>query len=55
MSAYLNKVKKELKKFKHLDNNLVPRAENSNADALAHLTMSNDSKLLKTIPIEVLE
>lgn len=55
MSAYLNKVKKELKKFKHFDNIQVPRAENSNADALARLTMSKDSELLKTVLVEVLE
>ncbi|GMN59391.1 hypothetical protein TIFTF001_028478 [Ficus carica] len=34
---------------------LVPRAENSNADALAHLATSKDSELLKIVLVEVLE
>ncbi|KAL5563267.1 hypothetical protein UlMin_033014 [Ulmus minor] len=33
----------------------VPRAENTNADALAHLATGLEERLLKTVPIEILE
>lgn len=55
MSAYLNKVKEELKKFKHYDIFWVPRAGNNNANALARLATSKDSELLKIVAVEVLE
>lgn len=55
MLAYLKKVIKELKKFAYYDIFQVPRAENSNANALAHLATSKDFEILKTVPFEVLE
>ena len=55
MAAYLQKVKAELSKFKHFDIRQIPRAENTNADALARLATSKDSDLLKIVPVEILD
>lgn len=55
VSAYMNKATKKLKKFARYDILQVPSSKNSNTDTLAHLAMSKDSELLKTILVEVLE
>ncbi|XP_024032295.1 uncharacterized protein LOC112094829 [Morus notabilis] len=55
MGAYLRKLKEELTKFKSYEIRQVPRAENTNTDALAKLASSKDSDLLGVIPIKELE
>jgi len=55
MAAYLKKVKEALEKFATFDIQQVPRAENSNADALARLATSRDADLLHLVPLEVLK
>ncbi|XP_024028926.1 uncharacterized protein LOC112093843 [Morus notabilis] len=55
MAAYLEKVKEALEKLTAYDIQQVPRAENSNADALPRLATSKDAELLKLVPVEVLK
>ncbi|XP_024024069.1 uncharacterized protein LOC112092339 [Morus notabilis] len=55
MAAYLKKVKEALGKFTTYDIQQVPRAENSNADALTRLATSRDADLLNLVPLEVLK
>ncbi|XP_024019918.1 uncharacterized protein LOC112091182 [Morus notabilis] len=55
IGAYLRKVKEELVKFKGYEILQIPRAENTNADALAKLASSRDSEKLGIVPIEELE
>jgi len=55
MAAYLKKVKEALGKFTAFEIQQVPRAENSNADALARLATSRDADLLNLVPLEVLK
>ncbi|XP_024018712.1 uncharacterized protein LOC112090807 [Morus notabilis] len=52
MGTYLRKVKEELIKFKSYEILQIPRAENTNADALAKLASSRDSDILGIVPIE---
>ncbi|XP_024023768.1 uncharacterized protein LOC112092269 [Morus notabilis] len=55
MAAYLKKVKEALGRLSAYDIQQVPRAENSNADALAKLATSRDAELLNLVPVEVLK
>ncbi|KAL5564249.1 hypothetical protein UlMin_027413 [Ulmus minor] len=55
MASYLEKVKEMLGQFDTVTIMQVPRVENANADALAHLATSLEERLLKIVPIEVLE
>ncbi|XP_024023431.1 uncharacterized protein LOC112092198 [Morus notabilis] len=55
MAAYLKKVREALGKFTTYDIQQVPRAKNSNADALARLAPSRDTDLLNLVPLEVLK
>ena len=54
MVAYLNKVKELIKEFSHFVIHQVPRAENSQVDALARLASTRDAGLLKVVPVEYL-
>ncbi|XP_024027145.1 uncharacterized protein LOC112093264 [Morus notabilis] len=51
----LRKVKEELVKFKSYEIIQIPRAENTNANALAKLASSRDFDILGIVPIEELE
>ncbi|KAL5555222.1 hypothetical protein UlMin_037458 [Ulmus minor] len=55
MASYLEKVKEAINQFDTVTVIQVPRAKNVNADALAHLPTGLEERLLKTVPIEVLE
>ncbi|XP_024026980.1 uncharacterized protein LOC112093191 [Morus notabilis] len=55
MGPNLRKVKKELTKFESYEILQVPRAKNTNDDALAKLASSKDLDMLGVIPIEELE
>ncbi|KAL5543941.1 hypothetical protein UlMin_007725 [Ulmus minor] len=55
MASYLEKVKEVLNQFDTVTVTQIPRAENKNADALAHLVTGLEERLLKIVPIEVLE
>ncbi|KAL5573588.1 hypothetical protein UlMin_023185 [Ulmus minor] len=55
MASYLEKVKEAINKFDTVTIIQVPRAKNANADALARLATGLEERLLKMIPIEVLE
>ncbi|KAL5552206.1 hypothetical protein UlMin_002382 [Ulmus minor] len=55
MASYLAKVKEMLGQFDTMTIIQVPRAENTNADVLAHLATGLEESLLKTVLIEVLE
>ncbi|KAL5553972.1 hypothetical protein UlMin_041373 [Ulmus minor] len=55
MATYLEKAKEAINQFDTVTIIQVPRAKNANADALAHLATSLEERLLKTVPIEVLE
>ncbi|KAL5583558.1 hypothetical protein UlMin_016000 [Ulmus minor] len=55
MASYLEKVKETINQFDTVTVIQVPRAENTNADALGHLATGLEERLLKTAPIEVLE
>ena len=55
MASYLEKVKEVLNQFNMVTVMLVPRAKNENADALTRLAIGLEGRLLKIIPIEVLE
>ncbi|KAL5552406.1 hypothetical protein UlMin_002582 [Ulmus minor] len=55
MASYLEKAKETMNQFDTVTIIQVPRAENTNADALAHLATGLEERLLKTVPIEILE
>ncbi|KAL5579904.1 hypothetical protein UlMin_012346 [Ulmus minor] len=55
MTFYLEKAKELLGKFEIVTITQIPRNENSNADALAHLTMRLEDCLLKIVPLEILD
>ncbi|KAL5583038.1 hypothetical protein UlMin_015480 [Ulmus minor] len=55
MASYLEKAKEAMNQFDTVTIIQVPRAENTNADALARLATSLEERLLKTVPIEILE
>ena len=52
MILYLKKVRELLKKFVRVQVRYVPRAENSQADALAKLATASQEDLDRRIPIE---
>ena len=53
MDFYLEKAKELLGQFDTVTITQIPRNENSNADALAHLATGLEDSLLKTIPLEI--
>ncbi|KAL5548397.1 hypothetical protein UlMin_003628 [Ulmus minor] len=55
MASYLEKAKEAMNQFDTVTIIQVPRAENTNADALARLATGLEERLLKTILIEILE
>ena len=55
MAFYLEKAKEAMNQFDTVTIIQVPRAENANANALARLATGLEERLLKTVPIEVLE
>ncbi|KAL5554586.1 hypothetical protein UlMin_041987 [Ulmus minor] len=55
MASYLEKAKEAMNQFDTVTIIQVPRAENTNADALARLATGLEKRLLKTVPIEILE
>ena len=55
MASYLEKVKEVINQFDTVTIIQVPRAENANADALARLATGLEERLLKMVPIEILE
>ncbi|KAL5555466.1 hypothetical protein UlMin_037702 [Ulmus minor] len=55
MASYLEKVKEAMNQFDTVTIIQVPRAENTNTDALARLATGLEERLLKTVPIEILE
>ncbi|KAL5543255.1 hypothetical protein UlMin_010965 [Ulmus minor] len=55
MVSYLEKAKEAMNQFDTVTIIQVPRAENTNADALARLATGLEERLLKTVPIELLE
>ncbi|KAL5571186.1 hypothetical protein UlMin_020783 [Ulmus minor] len=55
MASYLEKAKEAMNQFDTVSIIQVPRAENTNADTLARLTTGLEERLLKTVPIEILE
>ncbi|KAL5562780.1 hypothetical protein UlMin_032527 [Ulmus minor] len=55
MTSYLEKAKEAMNQFDTVTIIQVPRAENTNADALARLATGLEERLLKTVPIEILE
>ncbi|KAL5583474.1 hypothetical protein UlMin_015916 [Ulmus minor] len=55
MASYLEKAKEAMNLFDTVSIIQVPRAKNTNADALARLVTGLEEQLLKTFPIEILE
>ncbi|KAL5545877.1 hypothetical protein UlMin_005564 [Ulmus minor] len=55
MASYLEKAKEAMNQFDTVTIIQVPRAENTNADALARLATGLEERLLKIVPIEILE
>ncbi|KAL5569796.1 hypothetical protein UlMin_026371 [Ulmus minor] len=55
MASYLEKAKEEMNQFDTVTIIQVPRAENANANALARLATGLEERLLKIVPIDVLE
>ena len=55
MASYLEKAKELLGQFDTVTITQVPINDNSNANALARLTMGVEDSLLKTVPIEIFE
>ncbi|KAL5582015.1 hypothetical protein UlMin_014457 [Ulmus minor] len=55
MASYLEKAKEAMNQFDTVAIIQVPKAENTNADALARLATGLEERLLKTVPIEILE
>ncbi|XP_021718012.1 uncharacterized protein LOC110685793 [Chenopodium quinoa] len=52
---YLEKMKELLEKLEHFEVNLVSRAQNSPADALAKLASSSFNDLERTVMVEILK
>ncbi|KAL5549045.1 hypothetical protein UlMin_004276 [Ulmus minor] len=55
MASYFEKAKEAMNQFDTVTIIQVPRAKNTNADALARLATGLEERLLKTVPIEILE
>ncbi|KAL5568842.1 hypothetical protein UlMin_025417 [Ulmus minor] len=55
MASYLEKAKEAMDQFDTVTIIQVPRAENTNVNALARLATGLEERLLKTVPIEILE
>ncbi|KAL5561422.1 hypothetical protein UlMin_031169 [Ulmus minor] len=55
MASYLEKAKEAMNQFDTVAIIQVPRVENTNADALARFATGLEERLLKTVPIEILE
>ena len=55
MDFYLEKAKDLLGKFNTVTITQIPRNENFNADALAHLAMGLEDSLLNMVPLEILD
>ncbi|KAL5560700.1 hypothetical protein UlMin_036911 [Ulmus minor] len=55
MASYLEKAKEAMNQFDTVTIIQVPRAKNMNADALARLATGLEERLLKTVPIKILE
>ena len=55
MASYLEKAKEAMNQFDTVTIIQVPRVENTNADALARLATGLEERLLKMVPIEILE
>ncbi|KAL5567724.1 hypothetical protein UlMin_024299 [Ulmus minor] len=55
MASYLEKAKEVMNQFDTVTIIQIPRAKNTNADALARLATGLEERLLKTVPIEILE
>ncbi|KAL5552844.1 hypothetical protein UlMin_040245 [Ulmus minor] len=55
MASYLEKAKEAMNQFDTVTIIQVPGAENTNADALARLATGLEERLLKTVPIKILE
>ena len=54
MVAYLQEVQRLLGTFETFELNQIPRAQNSHADALAHLASAQDTDCTESIPVEFL-
>ncbi|XP_022849846.1 uncharacterized protein LOC111371929 [Olea europaea var. sylvestris] len=54
MASYLKVVMNLIPSFEKFELTLIPRIENSHADALSKLTSSKDSELLTVVPLEYL-
>ena len=54
MAAYLEKAKKLMETFPIISIELIPRAKNVNADALAKLASTSDAELLDAVSVEFL-
>ena len=52
MMSYLSKVKDSIAQFDRYSIQQVPREKNSNADALAKLASTKETKSLDIIPVE---
>ncbi|KAL5537985.1 hypothetical protein UlMin_045753 [Ulmus minor] len=55
MASYMEKAKELLGQFDTVTITQIPRNENTNADALAHLATGLEDSLLKTVPLEILD
>ncbi|XP_022136647.1 uncharacterized protein LOC111008302 [Momordica charantia] len=55
MEKYLGKVRSHLAQFRTYEVSRVPRAENSNADALAKLASAYETNLARSVPVEILD
>ncbi|KAL5565982.1 hypothetical protein UlMin_029146 [Ulmus minor] len=55
MASYLEKAKEAMNQFDTVTIVQVPRIESTNADALARLATGLEERLLKIVPIEILE
>ncbi|KAL5548489.1 hypothetical protein UlMin_003720 [Ulmus minor] len=55
MASYLEKAKELIGQFDTVTITQIPRNENTNTDALAHLVTGLEDSLLKTVPLEILD
>ncbi|XP_022158219.1 protein NYNRIN-like [Momordica charantia] len=55
MEKYLGKVRSYLAQFLTYEVSRIPRAENSNADALAKLASAYETDLARSVPVEILD
>ncbi|XP_022158860.1 uncharacterized protein LOC111025322 [Momordica charantia] len=55
MEKYLSKVRSYLIQFRTYEVSQVPRAENSNANALAKLALAYETDLARSVPVEILD